>query len=94
MDAVEIDDVPALRGCPSPLRNDNDAPESEGMVFDLAVLTDDDGAFISIGLLLKCHFSIFFFRKLLLTRDLNSAVIQERENSFRLRHEFLLMGIH
>lgn len=43
MDAVEIDDVPALRGCPSPLRNDNDAPESEGMVFDPAVLTDDDG---------------------------------------------------
>ncbi len=44
--------------------------------------------------LLKCHFSIFFFRKPLLVRDLNSAVMQERENSFHLRYEFLLMGIH
>ena len=31
--AIDIDDVPALRGCPVPLRNDEDAPESEGAAF-------------------------------------------------------------
>lgn len=42
MDAIEIDDVPALRGCTAPLKNENDAPESEGVDFLIREALRDD----------------------------------------------------
>ena len=33
MEAIEIDDVPALRGCTAPLKDENDAPACEGVDF-------------------------------------------------------------
>ena len=43
MKAVQIDDVPALRGCTAPLKDDADAPESEGVEFLIReALRDDD----------------------------------------------------
>ena len=42
MEAIGIDDVPALRGCPSPLKDDSDAPESEGVDFLIREALRDD----------------------------------------------------
>ena len=42
MDAVGFDDVPALRGCPVPLRGENDAPSSEGVEFLIREALRDD----------------------------------------------------
>ncbi len=42
MDAIEIDDVPALRGCTAPLKNDEDAPHSEGVDFLIREALRDD----------------------------------------------------
>lgn len=40
--AAEIDDVPALRGCAAPLKNDADAPVSEGVDFLIAEALRED----------------------------------------------------
>ncbi len=42
MEAIEIDDVPALRGCTAPLKGENDAPESEGADFLVQEALRDD----------------------------------------------------
>lgn len=42
MRAIGMDDVPALRGCALPLRDDQDAPESEGVDFLIREALRDD----------------------------------------------------
>lgn len=42
MDAVGIEDVPALRGCTAPLRDEHDAPASEGVEFLIREALRDD----------------------------------------------------
>lgn len=42
MRAIDMEDVPALRGCPLPLKNDSDAPESEGVDFLIEEALRDD----------------------------------------------------
>ena len=42
MDAVGMDDVPALRGCAAPLKDDLDAPGSEGVDFLIAEALRED----------------------------------------------------
>ncbi len=42
MEAVDIDDVPALRGCTAPLKNEQDTPESEGVDFLIREALRDD----------------------------------------------------
>ncbi len=42
MQAIGIDDVPALRGCTAPLKNDGDAPDSEGVAFLIREALRDD----------------------------------------------------
>ncbi len=42
MQAIDIDNVPALRGCTAPLRDDNDVPESEGVDFLIREALRDD----------------------------------------------------
>lgn len=40
--AIEMEDVPALRGCTAPLKDENDAPESEGVDFLIREALRDD----------------------------------------------------
>ena len=40
--AIDMEDVPALRGCPLPLKDDKDAPESEGVDFIIKEALRDD----------------------------------------------------
>jgi len=40
--AIGMEDVPALRGCPLPLKNDRDTPESEGVDFIIKEALRDD----------------------------------------------------
>ena len=42
LEAAEIEDVPALRGCRAPLKDETDAPESEGVDFLIAEALRDD----------------------------------------------------
>lgn len=42
MEAIGMDDVPALRGCTAPLKNESDAPESEGVDFLIREAMRDD----------------------------------------------------
>ncbi|MCR5138110.1 MAG: nucleoside hydrolase [Oscillospiraceae bacterium] len=42
MEAIDMDDVPALRGCTAPLKNDGDAPASEGVEFLIREALRDD----------------------------------------------------
>ena len=42
MRAIDMDDVTALRGCTLPLKNDQDAPESEGVDFLIREALRDD----------------------------------------------------
>ena len=42
LDAIGMDDVPALRGCTAPLRSEGDAPESEGAEFLIQEALRDD----------------------------------------------------
>lgn len=42
MEAVEIEDVPALRGCTAPLKDGHDVPESEGVDFLIREALRDD----------------------------------------------------
>ena len=42
MKTVDVDDVPALRGSSAPLKNEEDAPESEGVDFLIAEALRDD----------------------------------------------------
>lgn len=42
MRAIDMDDVPALRGCPLPLKDDRGAPESEGVDFLIREALRDD----------------------------------------------------
>ena len=42
MAAVGIDDVPSLRGCTAPLKDEHDAPQSEGVDFLIAEALRDD----------------------------------------------------
>lgn len=42
MEAIEIDDVPALRGCTAPLKQDGDVPSSEGVEFLIREALRDD----------------------------------------------------
>lgn len=42
MEAIDMDDVPALRGCTAPLLDENDAPESEGVDFLICEALRDD----------------------------------------------------
>jgi len=42
MHAIGMDDVPALRGCPLPLKDDRDAPESEAVDFLIREALRDD----------------------------------------------------
>ena len=42
LDAIGMDDVPALRGCRAPLKSDSDAPAGEGVDFLIAEALRDD----------------------------------------------------
>ena len=42
MDAIGMDDVPALRGCPAPLKDERDTPASEGVDFLIQEALRDD----------------------------------------------------
>ena len=42
MQSIGIDDVPALRGCTAPLKNDSDAPSCEGVEFLIREALRDD----------------------------------------------------
>lgn len=42
MDAIDMDDVPALCGCMAPLKNESDTPESEGVEFLIREALRDD----------------------------------------------------
>lgn len=42
LDSIGMDDVPALRGCRAPLRDESDAPVSEGVEFLIAEALRDD----------------------------------------------------
>ena len=42
MDAIGMEDVPALRGCTAPLKSDGDAPASEGVEFLIREALRDD----------------------------------------------------